>query len=352
VGLALLAAIMSAISTYVAKQTSDAGPAPFALGPWIAVVTTIGGSIAAYAAASRYTHSWSMQEPSDAGSADAALAGKLAAAQLEKLDLEILKLRAEVHRLSWRSTVAALTPLLSVIVGVIGFLFGVYQFQAAERAQQERALTEQRRSDATARLTQNLQLQSRIREDVELLLQFFNDDKQTLSGISFVFDTLETHLGVAAEAAQRDKRVLFTDRRTITSSLIRAVEDDCDLSRYRHAAFVTVLGGRWPDYGDFLKSHPEHLRYIADQYVDAAQELRRKSPEAFRRLGLDADETLAWRGGRGTLTVSDLRHFDELILGMQQHLLLFSKPEDKKIYARRFAAGIGGDAFASWLLAD
>ena len=48
--LVLLAAVMSAISTYVAKQTS----ASFALGPWIAVVTTIGGSIAAYAAASRY----------------------------------------------------------------------------------------------------------------------------------------------------------------------------------------------------------------------------------------------------------------------------------------------------------
>ena len=54
IGLALLAAVMSAISTYVAKQTADAGSASFALGPWIAVVTTIGGSIAAYAAASRY----------------------------------------------------------------------------------------------------------------------------------------------------------------------------------------------------------------------------------------------------------------------------------------------------------
>jgi len=50
IGLALLAAVMSAISTYVAKQSSTA----FALGPWIAVITTIGGSIAAYAAASRY----------------------------------------------------------------------------------------------------------------------------------------------------------------------------------------------------------------------------------------------------------------------------------------------------------
>jgi len=52
--LVLLAAVMSAISTYVAKQTADAGSTSFALGPWIAVVTTIGGSIAAYAAASRY----------------------------------------------------------------------------------------------------------------------------------------------------------------------------------------------------------------------------------------------------------------------------------------------------------
>lgn len=54
IALVLLAAVISAISTYVAKQTADGGASSFALGPWIAVVTTIGGSIAAYAAASRY----------------------------------------------------------------------------------------------------------------------------------------------------------------------------------------------------------------------------------------------------------------------------------------------------------
>jgi hypothetical protein len=54
IGLALLAAVMSAISTYVAKQSTAGGSGSFSLGPWIAVVTTIGGSIAAYAAASRY----------------------------------------------------------------------------------------------------------------------------------------------------------------------------------------------------------------------------------------------------------------------------------------------------------
>lgn len=54
IGLALLAAIMSAISTYVAKQTTGVDASSFALGPWIAVITTLGGSIAAYAAASRY----------------------------------------------------------------------------------------------------------------------------------------------------------------------------------------------------------------------------------------------------------------------------------------------------------
>jgi len=46
IALALLAALMSAVSTYVANRA--------ALGPWIAVVTTIGGSLAAYAAANRY----------------------------------------------------------------------------------------------------------------------------------------------------------------------------------------------------------------------------------------------------------------------------------------------------------
>lgn len=51
VALALLAAILSAVATYLSSHHAGDG---IQLGPWVAVLTTIGGSIAAYAAAERY----------------------------------------------------------------------------------------------------------------------------------------------------------------------------------------------------------------------------------------------------------------------------------------------------------
>jgi hypothetical protein len=52
--LAALAAVLSAVATFVANDRSHTVYVGFQLGPWVAVLTTIGGSIAAYAAASRY----------------------------------------------------------------------------------------------------------------------------------------------------------------------------------------------------------------------------------------------------------------------------------------------------------
>jgi len=52
--LAALAAVLSAIATYVARNSGDMPGLPVQLGPWVAVLTTLGGSIAAYALAGRY----------------------------------------------------------------------------------------------------------------------------------------------------------------------------------------------------------------------------------------------------------------------------------------------------------
>jgi hypothetical protein len=54
VALALLAAALGGVATFVTSHPQPVGVPAFHLGPWVAVLTTVGGSIAAYAAASRY----------------------------------------------------------------------------------------------------------------------------------------------------------------------------------------------------------------------------------------------------------------------------------------------------------
>lgn len=272
---------------------------------------------------------------------------RLAAAQLQKLELEISKLHAEVKSRSRINAVVALTPLLSIAIGVAGFAFGVYQFNA----QQVRILEEQRKADVTSTFGHKLQLQNRIRSDVETLLQFFNDSNQTLAAASFRLADLNTNLALSAQSTASDGQQLsLTDRRTITISFVRAIEDDCKLTSYRHAAFVRVLAARWPDYAEFLKDATGHARLIAEKYADAAYELQKLDPEPFAHVSYDSRAGLfIWPQEYAQRAATHKRHFYDLVLGFQEHVRLIPSKEEKAMLVARFAHSIGNDQMAAQL---
>lgn len=274
---------------------------------------------------------------------------RLTAVQIQKLELEIVKLQEDLNRGRIVQTLVALTPLLSIVIGAAAFVFGIYQFQM----QQNRVLVEQKRAEATAALSQQLELQTRIRDDVETLLRFFSDSSQTVSAASFRIENLKANLTIAASIPPLTRRVQFSDKRVITTSLVNAVEDDCNLDVDRDAAFMHVLINTWPDYSDFLRSHPDHAAVIATRYTDAAYELAKKAPEEFASVTYSSkDSAFIWSEKWGGRALAYKLHFFDLVLGFQAHVRLVRNATIKTRIVTRFAHGIGNDQIFSALSVD
>lgn len=285
-----------------------------------------------------------MDSSRDTSSAASSPADQIAIAQHEKLRLEIAKLQAEVHANSWQATAQALTPLVSVLIGLIGFVFGVVQFQLVQ--------SERRKADAAAELAQAHELQARIETDVESLLLFFTDKKQTVSTARLHFETLKAHLTKTKSFVSIRPRVVFMDEHAITDILIQAILYDCDLDQYREAIFLSVLMESWPDYLESLKDRPEELRYIATKYGFAMEKLRLKTPAEFTQVKFDPKLWFTWPREPGPPTFSDRRHLDQLVVGMVRHLKLYDNENHKREEVARFAYGIGNGDLARYLIAQ
>ena len=98
----------------------------------------------------------------------------LAAAQLEKLRLENEKLTLELQKLrgsNWVNSLISYLPLITVLLTVGGFCFGIYQYRAQQRANRE-ANAEQSRRDREAREIQSKRdTENAQREFMKPLLQ-------------------------------------------------------------------------------------------------------------------------------------------------------------------------------------
>ena len=62
----------------------------------------------------------------------------IALAQLEKLQLEI----AQLNKSRWTDRIGPFTNLLSIVIAVSGFLFGIYQFQKQQQALNQQLIFE------------------------------------------------------------------------------------------------------------------------------------------------------------------------------------------------------------------
>ncbi|HKS24260.1 MAG TPA: hypothetical protein VJZ76_15780 [Thermoanaerobaculia bacterium] len=266
---------------------------------------------------------------------DEPIADQISSAQLEKLRLENEKLRRE-GAARWIARAGAFTPVLSVIIGVGGFLFGIYTFQAQQRVR-----------DNTARLEQELTIQNRLRADVDGLLQFFSDKTQTLSTASYRFYDLKALLAICAAA----NPPVPTHERDITVSLVRAISDDCDFTDYRHAQFAAMLVEEWPSYGTYLRANPDMLQQITSKYADAAGMLSLKAPDVVAKVKYRPRENDIWfTEGYGSLSSRDASHFAKVLLGFRNHALLIADESVRSVEVGRLGNSINNLPLARDLL--
>lgn len=146
-------------------------------------------------------------------STDQNLEEALTRAQLDKLRLEIADLK---HKKSREDRFLQYSPLVTVIVAVAGFLFGIYQFQTQQTK-------EQQKDRASRETDQIIILQNQIRADVNELLRFTGDQSQPVSRVLFLLEDLNYLLSYSVEIRETSDfvvgKIYYDQKRTITIAL-------------------------------------------------------------------------------------------------------------------------------------
>jgi hypothetical protein len=289
-------------------------------------------------------------DPADRERSLPATIQRLAAAHIDKLELEIAQLRTEVNSNGWSRRIGSLTPLLSVVIAVGGFLFGIYQFQAQQRELQNRYLDEKRRNTEIEQRQQRLNIQADVRADAQELFHFFNDTKQTIAIATFRLQTLRANIALGATLIPTGTSPSLFDPTLSTAGFVRAVMNDCDLAKPRDAAFVRAILDTWPDYSRHLSEDQKAAEFIAQRYAFAAEKLAFKAPVALASVRDNPDNnSFTFAGGISGLTNEDLKHFNDLVVGFQKHLVLIPDHDERADQLRFFGEVINNDVFVSQL---
>jgi len=246
----------------------------------------------------------------------------LEAAQLEKLNLEILALK---KKSAWRDTLLQLLPAVTVLLALTGFLYGIYQ---SSKSEQKARIAEQ--------TIQKIRIQDQIRSDLDEIVRFPTDKKQTVSRISFLLTDLDklinTKLG-DVEAVPKE------ERRRASDVLAHLISDDTDLNERRNVDVAVAMLTFWDDYSAYLESNPKNLLMnILTNHYDALEELRKKAPGYFSRLKyLDQTKTAFDEpNGVPVPNHTNLRHFEDLITSYSEYLSLVKDPNERQAVIRNF----------------
>lgn len=256
----------------------------------------------------------------------------LAHAQLEKLQLEIESLR---KKSKWE-TFLQVAPLATAVIAVIGFFFGIYQYQN----QQEKDRVQQEKDRITREVDQRLRLQDQWRTGSDNLLKFTQDPEVTISRASFLFGDLKNLLESPINETQKMSDLYPDYKRQLTQSLVKLIISDSDFDKQpRDVRFAATALERWEDYVTYLKENPNILDSILYKYVRALRSLRDKNPGYFQSLRLDPTGRYRvkpeeeQREGEETL----YQHFSSISEGFKDHLDIIEhdkRPEVEAIHER------------------
>ena len=247
------------------------------------------------------------------------------AKQEEKVSLEVRKLREEIKSLQKKNrweTIAQLMPIMATILGVAGLFLTVFQFES-QRA------SEQRKDRVTREVDQRAKFQNQIRTDIDEVLKFTRDEKQTVSRVAFLLEDIKTVMGSYVNESQKVADIFPGYERRLTESLLLLVRDDCDFTKNpRDVGLANVVLGRWDDYSNYLREEPGKLHYILYAYTRALQSLRDQNPGYFENMRLDKERNVyivSREYERQTNEPILYNRFIDIADGFKKHLELLGK---------------------------
>jgi hypothetical protein len=259
----------------------------------------------------------------------------------QKLEQEIENLKI---RNKWYRPLLAAIPSFALLVTAIVGLAGLWYSARKDRASQTQ--------DKLSRI------ETRISHNVDQLLLFPHDDKQTISRAVFLFKDLKTLL----ESSYDDRKVSDSPdiKNNVVVSLYNLTEYDCDFDKTRDVDFDLAALTNLSEYAEFLSEHPDEHRYIFTKYAESLQRL--------------CDQEHKFRTMRHNLLIHDfdflsarpkqahIDHFDDLTDAFKEHYLLLDRTanlspeiikknlEVKQLAVRRFQIATCNPSFTAFRL--
>jgi hypothetical protein len=185
---------------------------------------------------------------------------EIAAAELEKLKLEIQDLRP---RSRWSERLGRLIPIITATISIAGFLWGVVLFS---KQQEKDRLT--READQISRD------QATYRTDYEQLLQFSSNQNMTVARVLFLRQDLNTLID---SIYPPDKKPVDNQREKdkLTKSIFDLIHKDCDFTQTRQVQFdIAALR----DSVGYQKGQGSQSSLVIRKYLAALRDLQSKEP--------------------------------------------------------------------------
>jgi hypothetical protein len=247
--------------------------------------------------------------------------------QVEKLKLEIenLKKPKKYTELSTK-----LVPLVSTVIAVGGFIFGVVQYERQVQSVQQ-----------TARTEQLIKVRAQISSDVDQILRFPSDNTQTATRAGALLEDLDLLLHLESDLDGGGANGIEWAKRKISVRLSSEVEGDCNLNVPRQVQFVIAIIDHWPDYTHYLKTKPIVVENILSRYIDALVELNGKNPKYFSKLKSKIETDFDEPEGSSSLRPT-LRHFEDILTSFKDHLNMLKEDSGvtRSRYVKYFQASI------------
>jgi len=237
--------------------------------------------------------------------------------ELEKATAEIQKLKLEIKALEWENSllgrVLRLAGLLTIIATVVtiiatGVGVGVGFMKFVDDRQKDRDL---RGKELTERTT------NQYRSDLEQLIGYPVNPKQTVSSASFLFQDLHDLVEKGFDEGQRDQYRIQIG--SLLAQIVRS--DDYDLSVMRNLEFDRKAMFYCDYYKRFLKEHPGQNGTILSKYSFVLASMHDENPKYYQAITSEPNFLFsAPKKGHGKFGP-----FVHLFQGYQEHLNLFDE---------------------------